>query len=136
MNLEKKKNLAARTLNVGRGRIFFNSARLDEIKEAITKQDIRDLAKDGAIVVKEVKGRKQKYSRKTRRRAGSIKKKQKNSKREYVILTRKLRRYLGEIRESLTKEKYRMLRKEIKAKTFRNKTYLKDRISQIKGESK
>ena len=47
MNLSKKKALAARTLNVGKARILFNVQRLGEIKEAITKQDIRDLHKEG-----------------------------------------------------------------------------------------
>ena len=43
MNLQKKKELAARTLTIGKDRIMFNTSRLDEIKEAITKQDIKDL---------------------------------------------------------------------------------------------
>ncbi len=58
MNLEKKKKLAARTLNVGKERIIFLKSRLEEIKEAITRQDIKDLHKDGAIIIKEEKGRK------------------------------------------------------------------------------
>ena len=74
MNLEKKKMLAARTLGVGKARIIFNVARINEIKEAITKQDIRDLAADKAILIREIKGTKKKVKRKTRRRAGSIKK--------------------------------------------------------------
>ena len=36
MNLESKKRLAAKALNVGAGRIKFDESRLDEIKEAIT----------------------------------------------------------------------------------------------------
>ena len=74
MKLEKKKELASRTLNVGKGRIAFVSSRNKEIKEAITKQDIRDLVIDGAIVIKEVKGRKKIVGRKNKRRAGKIKK--------------------------------------------------------------
>ena len=58
MNLAKKKSLAAKALKLGRKRIVFLESRIDEIKEAITKQDIRDLQTEGAIVVKEVKGRK------------------------------------------------------------------------------
>jgi len=50
MNLGKKKLLAARTLKVGKARIFFVDSRKSEIKEAITKQDIRDLKQDGAII--------------------------------------------------------------------------------------
>ncbi len=54
MNLRKKKALAARTFGVGLSRIEFLEPRLDEIKEAITKQDIRDLYKDGAIRIKNI----------------------------------------------------------------------------------
>ena len=40
MNLGKKKQLAARTLGVGKSRVHFVNENLNEIKEAITKQDI------------------------------------------------------------------------------------------------
>ena len=55
MNLRKKKILAAKALKVGKERIIFLKPRLEEIKEAITKQDIKDLYKEGAIKIKEVK---------------------------------------------------------------------------------
>ena len=67
MNLKKKKALAAKALKVGVGRIKFNPLRIDEIKEAITKQDIKDLNASKAIIVREVKGRKINQPRKTRR---------------------------------------------------------------------
>lgn len=43
MKLENKKDLASRALKVGKNRIAFNKSRLTEIKEAITKQDFKDL---------------------------------------------------------------------------------------------
>ena len=49
MNLEKKKALAAKILHVGKERIVFNSERLAEIKESITRQDIRDLFANKSI---------------------------------------------------------------------------------------
>ena len=55
MNLAKKKSLAARVFGVGKSRVVFAKSRLNEIKEAITKQDIRDLKKDGAITILEIK---------------------------------------------------------------------------------
>ena len=78
MNLKKKKILAARTLNVGKNRIIFNTNRLDEIKEAITKQDIRDLYATKAIIIQDVVGRRTIQKRKIRRKKGSIKKSQMN----------------------------------------------------------
>ena len=53
MNLRKKKELIARTLKVGKDRITFVESRLEEIKEIITKQDVRDLVADKAIIIKE-----------------------------------------------------------------------------------
>ena len=75
MNLGKKKQLAARTLGVGKSRVHFVNENLNEIKEAITKQDIRDLVSSGAIKVKEVKGRR-KVLRKSKKICLSRNKKQ------------------------------------------------------------
>lgn len=131
MNIRKKKILAANALGVGKDRIVLNNQRLDEIKEAITKQDIRDLVSAGAITVKDIKGRRTVEKRKTRRRAGSVRKKVKNSKTEYVIITRKLRRYISELRnqEKITEEQFWKLRKDIRARTFKSKSHLKEHLT-------
>jgi len=138
MQLNKKKELAARSLKVGKDRIIFNKERLDEIKEAITKQDIRDLFKDRAIIIKEIKGRKTIVKRKTRRREGSIKKKVSKRKKEYMILTRKLRAYISGLRKKdiLTREVYRQLRKEIRTKEIRSLANMKERINHVIEEHK
>ena len=130
MNLRKKKILAADTLGAGKERIVFNSERLSEIKEAITRQDIRDLYASKAISIKSVSGRKSKPKRKTRRRYGSIKKKVKQGKQNYVKLTRKLRFHIQELRkqENITEEEYQKLRKQIRASMFRSKAHLKENI--------
>ena len=130
MNLQKKVALAIRTLGVGRDRIIFNKERLNEIKEAITKQDIRDLVRDGAIIIMNISGRKAHQKRKTRRRQGSIRKKVVNSKREYMIITRKLRSYLAHLKKTgnITNEKYRKLRTEIRTRAFKSLSSMKERI--------
>ena len=134
MNLTKKKNLAAKVFSVGRSRIVFLKSRLNEIKEAITKQDIRDLFSNGAIAVRDIKGRKAVKRRVSRRRMGSVRKKVKNGKRKYVMRTRRLRRYLGELlkQNKISRELYHTLRKSIKASVFRDKTHIKEHIAQIK----
>lgn len=136
MNLSKKKALAARTLNVGKARILFNMQGLEEIKEAITKQDIRDLHKEGIILIKEVKGRKTYARRKTRKREGSKKKKILNKKRQYVILTRKFRIYLRYLKnkKAISKEHFLQLRREIKARMFQSLAQLKERIKEVKAK--
>ena len=137
MNLSGKKDLAVKTLGVGRSRIIFNNERKEEIKEAITKQDIRDLVKDKAISVKEIKGKRKIVKKKTRRRAGSIKQKVNTRKRDYMTITRKLRAFISELKkhETITQDQYLKLRKEIRAKIFKSKANLKERIKRF-GEEK
>lgn len=134
MNLGKKKALASRTLNVGKGRIVFIKERLEEIKEAITKQDIRDLKQEGAIVVKEIKGRKKVKKRKRRRGLGKIKKKVNTRKRNYVIMTRKLRAYVKALlnQGEVSKEEVKNIRKKIRNKDFRSKAHLKEYIGGLR----
>jgi len=130
MNLEKRRELASRVLGVGKNKVYFNPEHLNEIKEAITKQDIRDLFAEGIIGIKESRGKMKKEKRKTRRGPGSIKKTVFNRKAEYIILVRKFRNYINELRKQgkLTKEKYIELRKKIKARAFKNKAHLRDYI--------
>ena len=132
MKLDKKKQLAIKTLYAGKDRIVFNKSRLDEIKEAITRQDIRDLEKSGAITVLPIKGRKTIVKRKTRRRAGSKKKIVKNRKQTYMTLTRKLRSHVAEIKKhgTITPEQATKLRKEIRSGNFRSKSHMKEHIAQ------
>jgi large subunit ribosomal protein L19e len=134
MNLRKKKELAARTLGVGKGRISFVKQRLTEIKEAITKQDIRDLTKENAIKIKEISGRKKNRNKKIKRSVGNIRKKVNKRKQEYVILTRKLRNYLKEItsKEKLSKEEVKEIRNKIRNRMFKSKNHFKEQIKELK----
>lgn len=135
MKLESKKDLIARTLGVGKDRIVLNIHSLPEVKESITRQDIRDLVSSGVIKIKEVKGTKKKVTRKTRRRAGSIKKKVNKRKEEYMIFTRKFRAYIKEMKKHgvLSNEDYRKIRSEIRARNFKSKANLRERILGIGG---
>jgi len=129
-NINKRKALASKVLGVGKDRIIFDNASLAEIKEAITKQDIRDLYDSGAITIREIKGRISHAKRTTRRGPGKIKMIVKNKKREYSILTRKFRGYIAELRKQgkINEERYLELRKMIKARAFRDKAHIKSHI--------
>lgn len=134
MNLSKKKTLAAKALNVGKNRIKFVTERLDEIKEILTKQDVKDLAQEGAIQVKEVSGRKKVVKRKRKRGPGKIRKKVNKRKQEYVIMTRKLRKYSAEMHKQgkISKEELIEIRKKIRNRLFKNKANLKQYIGDLK----
>ena len=133
MKLEKKKALAAHAIGVGEGRIVFNRERLADIKEAITKQDMRELARDGAISVREIKGRRAVVNQKRRRRHGSVRKKVKKTKQEYTRNVRILRAYLKQLRrqQSVGSEHFIKLRKEIRARKIISRTNLRERIAQL-----
>jgi len=132
MNLGKKRKLAMRTFNVGLERIVFLESKLDEIKDAITKQDIRDLEKSGAIIIKERKGR-TKVRKKAGRSVGNVRKKVKKRKRSYIILTRKLRGHLKSIYSGgeISKGDLENMRKKIRNKEFKSKAHLKEYIGGI-----
>lgn len=133
MNLKKKKSLAMKAFKIGKQRIVFLQSRLNEIKEAITKQDIRDLKKEGAIIIKNVKGRKKNEKRKTKRSVGNIRKKVNKRKQEYVIMTRKLRKYVAEMKKqgTLSREDNLDIRKKIRNKFFKSKAHLRTYIQNL-----
>jgi len=132
MNLKKKKSLAARTFGVGESRIKFLEPRLNEIKEALTKQDIKDLHNDGAIIILPVKGRRRLLNKKKKRSTGNVRKKVNKRKQKYVKLTRKLRKHIVEVEGKLTKKEKSDLRKKIKNKDFESKSDFKAYIGGIK----
>ncbi|MCD6479148.1 MAG: 50S ribosomal protein L19e, partial [Candidatus Diapherotrites archaeon] len=49
MKAEKAKLIASRLLKVGKNKIWINPEEADSVKEAITKDDIRELIKSGVI---------------------------------------------------------------------------------------
>jgi large subunit ribosomal protein L19e len=128
MNLTKKKELAAKALKVGKNRIRFDVESLNQIKEAITKEDIKGLSVEGIISVKPVKGRKKVTKRKTRRGPGKIKKKVNNRKQVYVKITRKLRAYIMRLRDKriIESDLYWDLRKRIRMRDFKSLGSMKD----------
>ena len=133
MNLNKKKELAKKTFGVGKDRIVFLESRMADIKEAITKQDLKDLHKEGAILIKEIKGRR-KAKKKRSRSVGNVRKKVKKRKRDYIIMTRKLRKYSVEMKKLglLSNEDVIDVKKKIRNKDFRSKARLKEHIGGLK----
>ena len=133
MQLRNKKALAVKVLKVGKARVVFVAGHEDEIKEAITKQDIVDLHKSGAIQIREVKGRRKVIKKKHRRGVGKVKKKIKRRKQEYAKLTRKLRKFSKFMLKTgkIDKEKHKEVRKQIRARKFRSKRHLNESFGEL-----
>jgi len=137
-----QKRLAAQVLDVGENRIILAPARLQDIKDAITKQDIRELVKEGAISAKPIKGisksrfRKRLTQKRKGRRKGTGKLKGKRiskrlGKQVWVKRVRALRKILKLNKLNIKKEDYRRLRKVIKAGNFKTKSQLNDNIQSL-----
>jgi len=56
MSLKAQKRMAAEVLKCGENRVYFDPYLIDEIKMAITREDIRNLVKEGIIIKKYKKG--------------------------------------------------------------------------------
>jgi len=134
MNLRKKKELAAKTLKVGKARICFVNSRRDEIKEAITKQDIKDLKQEGAILVRNIGGRTKNVKRKGKKGAGNVRQKVNTRKRDYVVMTRKLRKIVAgmKVRGEIERDETKDIRNKIRNRVFKSGAHLKKYVGDLK----
>lgn len=137
VNLSLQKRLAAKVAKVGLDRIAFDQAKLSDIKEAITKADIRTLFKEGAIKIKPPKktsrhrARARAAKRKKGRQRGEGKRKgtwfARNPKKRLWINTirpqRALLKYLLE-KGKITQKNYRLAYAKAKGGEFRSKSHL------------
>ncbi|MBU4501755.1 MAG: 50S ribosomal protein L19e [Nanoarchaeota archaeon] len=137
MRLKSQRRIAAQILKVGENRIWFDGDRLEEVKEAITKIDIKKLIKDLAIQSKpetNISGyrRRKKYLQKRKgRQKGQGSRKgtanaRKPKKESWMIKIRLQRGLLKKLRDNKTlePEEYRNLYKKAKGGFFRNKRHV------------
>jgi large subunit ribosomal protein L19e len=138
MRLNTQKKLAAGILKSSPKKIWLDSTRSDEIKEAITKADIRSLIKDKAIKAKKEKGTSKSRIRKAaiqkskgRRKGPGSRKSGMNAritrKRTWINHIRVQRALLQNLREKkvIGKSDYRSLYLKSKGGFFRSKRHLK-----------
>ncbi len=133
-----QKRIAAEILKVGIDRVWFDPTRLSEIKEAITKRDIKALIKAGAIKAKPLKAtskfwvRKRKRQKRKGRRKGEGRRKGKETarlskKRAWINRIRIQREFLKELRDKgkISKGLYKQLYLKSKGGFFRSKRHIK-----------
>ena len=150
MKLKHQKRLAAQLLKCSEKRIKFNKEHLDDVKEAITKTDIKGLINDKVIKkiqakgVSRVRARKRHEQRRKGRQKGHGKRKGKATarmpkKKVWMNLIRKQREFLKELKEKkkITTQTYRMLYMKSKGGFFRSKNHIKLYIDEHKlGKNK
>ncbi len=144
-NLENKKRLAADVQKCSPKRVVFKEDRLNDIKEAITKSDIRALIADGAITERQKKGvsraraKKRDTQRSKGRQKGSGNRKGKQTarsprKENWMRKIRTQREFLKELKTKnmLSKETFKNLYRKSKGGFFRNKRHIKTYITEHK----
>ncbi|MFP4423707.1 MAG: 50S ribosomal protein L19e [Candidatus Woesearchaeota archaeon] len=145
MNLRNQKRLAAQLLKCSESNVVFDSSRLDEIKESITKIDLRNLIKSHGIWKatevgpSRVRARKFAEQKRKGRRKGQGSRKGRNTarlprKEDWMNRIRKQRALLKELREKgvLSAEEYRKLYNNAKGGFFRSLRHLKMYINDKK----
>ncbi len=147
MDLSLQRRLAREVLKVGKDRIWFDPERMDEIKEAITRQDIRTLVNRGAIKVLPKKGVSRararvlhQKKRKGKRRGPGSRKGKKTArtprKRAWINKVRALRKFLRSLKERgvVDTKTYRELYRKVSGGFFRNRSHLKIYLTKLKGK--
>ncbi|PJA16666.1 MAG: 50S ribosomal protein L19e, partial [Candidatus Diapherotrites archaeon CG_4_10_14_0_2_um_filter_31_5] len=113
MQLNKIRRMAAEILNIGKSKIVFSEKERERIAESMTKEDVRQLIKDGIV-----KKRKDAYQSKGRARKLKEKKKKGRKrgqgKRKGTIKTRtrKKKSWIKTVRAQ--RKKIKELKKEVK----------------------
>ncbi|HLC92549.1 MAG TPA: 50S ribosomal protein L19e [archaeon] len=143
MNERKARLVAARILKVGESKIWINPEQLARVGEAMTKEDLRALIKEGVVkkrldhlqsrgrarvlLAKKKKGRKRGKGKRT-----GTKKARKGDKKMWMKNVRAQRRVLAELKESGAKFKKtpREIYLMIKGNYFRGKNYLKQMVEE------
>ncbi len=143
MTLRTQRRLAAALLKVGENRVWIDPEATDEVSEAVTRDDIRRLIKEGIIRAKQERGissyRKKKRAlqrKKGRRRGHGSRKGAKyarySRKERWMSTIRALRKLLRELRDSgeLSRSTYRKLYRMAKGGAFKSKAHLRSYIAE------
>lgn len=149
MMLKSQKRIAASILKCSPKKVAFDTEKLSEIKEAITKQDIKTLVKEGTI--KRTRSNSQSRARarlrasqrsKGRQRGHGTRKGSANSrlprKKAWIGKIRLQRSFLKTLREKneISKTDYRDLYMKAKGGFFRSKRHMELYISEHKMRKK
>ena len=143
MDLKTQKNMARSLFKVGYKRIKFDSEKLSEIKEAITKKDIKGLVNKNIIKILAKRGisraraRKILLQKRKGRRKGIGSRKgtanaRLNSKRDWINKIRVLRRFIKNLKDKslINNKDYKELYLKEKGGFFRSERHLKTYINE------
>ena len=149
MDLKNQRRMAAEVLKCGVNRVYLNPNNMDEIAEAVTRQDIRKLVKEGVIYAKQkagtsngrLKARKAQIRSGKRRGHGSRKGGKYArfpKKRRWISTIRPIRRTLKEYRENgnISRETYRKYYRHSSGGMFRSISHMRGHMESEKAFEK
>lgn len=145
-NLRDKRELVARTLGVGTNRIRFDPQYLEDVGDAITREDIRSLLTARTILVKGIKGtsrgrtRARHAKRKKRGRGQGAKKGTKNArqgkKEVWVRKVRAMRRHIKILksRKEIDNKAFWTLYRRISGGQVRSLAHLRELVKEVTAQ--
>ena len=146
VNLKTKRQLVSRILGVGANRVRFDSDHLDDVADAITRDNIRSLVTAKIIEIKSIKGTSRgrahfkKYQRRRRGTKQGSKKGKKGArvgkKEVYVKKIRVMRHQIkvSKSRKEITNKDYWNLYKQVGGNQVRNLAHLRSLIEEIRSK--
>jgi len=146
MNLRGQRRLAAEVMKIGANKVRFNEERLEDVSEALTREDIRALVKSGAITKKPERGvsrgrarERDKQKKKGRQRGkgkrGGTSKARTPKKRSWINKIRAVRDELKNMREKgeITVSEYRKLYRQAKGNLFQSRRHLREHVERTRN---
>lgn len=146
VNLKTKRLLVSRILGVGANRVRFDSEHLDDVADAITRDNIRSLVTANVIEVKPIKGTSrgrsyfkkfQRHKRGTKQGSKKGKKGARVGKKEvYVKKMRSMRHQLkvSKYRKEITNKDYWNLYRQVTGNQIRNLAHLRSLIEETRSK--
>lgn len=138
MNVKIQKRIASKLLKAGSKKVVFDEDKLPEIKEAITKKDIRNLISRGIMTAKKERGisryraRRRLIQKRKGRRSGEGSRKGKRGarlsrKKKWMLAARIQRDFIKNLRdkEMVNRSDYGNMYKKIKGGFFRSKRHIR-----------
>jgi len=146
MNLRGQRNLAAKVMKSGKNRVKIDPDRMEEVSEALTRDDIRALIKSKAITKKPKKGvskgraRQRKKKQKAGRQRGpghrkGTSKARTPKKRAWITKIRAIRDELKKMRQEgeISPSEYRKLYIQAKGNLFQSRRHLREQIGRMRS---
>ncbi|MFQ5976126.1 MAG: 50S ribosomal protein L19e [Candidatus Hydrothermarchaeales archaeon] len=145
MDLKTQRRLAAKILKVGQNRVWMDEDKLTEVSEAVTRDDVRRLIREGIIRartevgVSKYRARKRNIQKAKGRRRGHGKRKgtlgaKVTKKRRWIQTIRPVRDSLRKLRDTnkIDRSTYRKLYMMAKGGIFRSRSHLNTYVKEHK----